>query len=336
MKLTDRQMTSPTPRPANNDQEIDLIDYVLVIWRHRWMIAILTVVAMVATVVMMLRTPRRWQATTTIVPPMEVMQKEAGAGGLGALGNSALRSIIDTGSVAGIYVEILQSREVADALIDRFDLMHVYEDVTLQSKARGQLSANTKIATTDGGAVRIAVSDLDPNRAAALANAYVEELDQRNKLLSTGQATSKRVFLEGRLQEVEAKLSRIDEIPAHEAEVQKTLYDWLVRECELAKIEEARSMPTIQVLDAAVVPETPVARGTVKKGILAGMAAMMFGMLLAFSREYVASARLRREPGEPIAAERHDAGQPAPRRGKNDIQSTKSTRPAPTPDSAKV
>ena len=319
---------------SHDEQEIDLIDYLLVIWRHRWMIAILTIVAMAATVLLMLRTPRRWQATATIVPPMEILQKEAGSGGLGALGNSALRSIIDTGSVAGIYVEILQSREIADALVDRFDLMHVYENVKLRSRARGQLAGNTKIDTTEGGVVRIAVADLDPNRAAALANAYVDELDQRNKLLSTGQATSKRVFLESRLQEVQDKLRRIDEIPAHEAEVQKTLYDWLVREAELAKIEEARSMPTIQVLDTAVVPETPMARGTVRKGIMAGMAAMMFGIFLAFSREYIISTKMRHKQAERLIAERHDdVGEPAPRRGRNNNQSIP---PASVPDTART
>ena len=63
-------------------------------------------------------------------------------------------------------------------------------------------------------------------------------------------------------------------------------------------------MPTIQVLDEAVVPELPVARGTVKKGMMAGMAAMILGMFLAFTREYVASARVRKgEPARPLVAE---------------------------------
>ena len=152
--------------------------------------------------------------------------------------------------------------------------------------------------------MKIAVTDRDPNRAAAMANAYIEELDRQNKRLSTGEATSKRVFLEGRLKEVESKLSRIDSIPAHEAQVQEMLYELLVRECELAKIEEAKSMPTLQVLDEAIVPEVPVARGTVKKGIMAGMAAMMLGIFLAFTREYVAAVKARSRIPSPSAVER--------------------------------
>lgn len=317
-------------RAAYDEQEIDLIDYLLVIWRHRWMIALLTIAAMAVTVVLMLRTPRRYQAVATVLPPLEVLQKEGSAGGLGALGNSALRNIVDTGSIAGVYVEILQSREVGDTLIDRFDLMHVYEGVQFRSSARRQLAGSTKIDTTEGGAVKIAVTDLDPNRAAALANAYVKELDERNRVLFAGQATSKREFLETRLKEVEADLGRIDAIQVPQARTQQTIYEWLIRECELAKIEEARSMPTIQVLDAAVVPELPVGRGTVRKGMMAGMAALMFGIFVAFSREYAASARLRRAQLERFAAgDGDDTAQPAPRRGRDDIRRSDAPRPAP-------
>jgi uncharacterized protein involved in exopolysaccharide biosynthesis len=172
--------------------------------------------------------------------------------------------MMDTGvgNIAKMYVEILGSREVADTIVDRFRLMDVYENVRYRSDARSRLKANTTVKTTDGGAVRVTVLDRDPNRSTAIASAYVEELDKRNKKLSASQATSKRVFLENRLKEVEAKLSKIDNILSREAQTQENLYDLLVTQYEMAKMEEARSMPTIQVLDPAVAPELPVGRGT--------------------------------------------------------------------------
>jgi uncharacterized protein involved in exopolysaccharide biosynthesis len=299
----ENQCGSPPQGPGPvGVEEIDLFDYLLVIWRHRWLIVLLSFAAMAATVGLMLLQPRRYQASATIVPPVEVLQRQSAVGGgLGGLGNTMLRSIMDSGSVAGIYVEILTSREVADVLIEKFDLMNVYENIENRTKARRRLASNTSIKTTDERAVKIAVTDLDPNRAAAMANAYIEELDRRNKKLSAGEATSKRIFLEGRLKEVETRLSRIDSIPTHEAQVQEMLYELLVRETELAKIEEAKSMPTLQVLDEAIVPELPVARGTVTKGVLAGTVAFVFGVFVAFLREYIAAARVRTRPGSPPA-----------------------------------
>ena len=206
--------------------------------------------------------------------------------GMFAGGASLLRNAMDTGNMADKYVEILTSRAVSDAVIDRFDLMRVYNRGPLRQKTRARLQKNTTIRVSKEGTLYVTVEDKDPNRAAAMANAYVEELDKQNKRLSIGQATGKRTFLETRLQEMEQKFSRIDSIRSYEAQVQETLYELLMRELELAKIEEAKSMPTIQVLDPAVPPEIRKPRGTIGKAILAGVVAFVCVVFFAFTREY--------------------------------------------------
>ena len=294
--MTDSQAKSQQPGSAKLavDDEIDLLDYLRVIWRYRWMILILCLVAMSVTGVVSFLKPRQYQAAVTVVPPLDILQKES-AGGLGAMSNPLIRQMMNTttDTISKMYVEILESREVADAIIDRFHLMNVYEKVEYRDDARQQLQRNTTIKTTDGGAVKVTVLDRDPNRVAAIATAYVETLDKQNKRLSAGQATSKRKFLENHLKEVEAKLSKIDTTLSREVETQERVYQMLVEQYEMAKIEEARNMPTIQVLDPPVMPERPVPRGVVRKGILAGIAAFMLGIFLAFSREYILQARQR-------------------------------------------
>lgn len=305
---TKPQLTPVAATPA--DQDIDLADYFRVIWRAKLMIAFLCIVAMGATAAIMLTRPRSYQSSVTIVPPLDTIQKDVGIGGLGSMGSSLLRSAIGgmggTG-MAGIYVEILESRELADSIIDQFHLMEVYDEAEYRADARQELKKNTRIETTEDGAVKVSVLDRDPNRCAAIAKAYVVELDRRNKQLSGGQATSKRVFLENRLKEVEDRLSKIDNILSREAKTQEMLYELLVQQYELAKIEEARSLPTIQVLDEAMIPEVPVDRGTVAKSVLAGIAAFMVGVFLAFAREYVVQAR-RREVETPVASKRQSPG----------------------------
>jgi uncharacterized protein involved in exopolysaccharide biosynthesis len=306
----DSQAKSQQPPSAKRavDDEIDLLDYLRVIWRYRWMILALCVVAMSLTVVTSLRKPRQYQSAATIVPPLDILQKESG-GALGSLNSPLLRQVTNTaaGGIAKMYVEILGSREVADSIVDRFRLMDAYQGVLYRSDARDLLRANTTVKTTDGGAVRITVTDRDPNRSTVIANAYVEELDRRNKKLSAGQATSKRIFLENRLKEVEGKLSKIDNILSREAKTQEMLYSLLVEQLEMAKMEEARSMPTIQILDSAVVPELPVGRGTIKKGAMASVAALTVGISLALAAEYMVRARQRQDTTE-------TAGQKTPTR----------------------
>ena len=270
--------------------EIDLFDYLRITWKHRWSIVVLCMVAVVTTGAISMLMPPRFVAAASIVPPAESSGGGMGLGSglLGGAESALLRNVMNVTSAADLYVGILQSRAVADAILDRFDLAHIYDVNGVRYKAERKLRKNTRIDVSDEEIVSITVEDRDPNRAAAIANAYVEELDLQNKRLSAGQATSKRIFLENRLAEIERKLSRIETMPAREAQVQEMLYELLVRELEIAKIEEAKSMPTIQVLDPASPPEVRKARGTIRKAFLAGVLALTFGIFLAFLREYVA------------------------------------------------
>jgi len=266
---------------VSEDDEMNLVDYIRVILKYRRMIVLICGISVVATGIISLLSPKRYSAATTIVPPI----KQAGlAGELGSGKNSLLAKVMETTSIADMYVSILESRAVANAIIDRFDLMRVY-GVKKRVSAHKKLRGDTVVKVSKELIIRIKVEDRDPNRVAAIANAYVEELDRQNKRLSTGQATSKRIFLENRLAEIEEKLSKIDNILSREAKVQEMLFELLTREYELAKIEEARNMPTIQVLDRAVVPETRMSRGTKRKVLLAGVVSFMFAALLAFFLE---------------------------------------------------
>jgi len=257
------------------------------------MILAICTVAVVFVGVLSMAQPPRYAAEASIVPPSEL----TGGGGFGSslLGGAEaalLRNVVDVTSVADLYVGILESRAVSSSVIDRFDLAHVYDVNESRYRAEKVLRKHTDISVSAEGIVSIVVEDEDPNRAAAMANAYVEELDRQNKRLSSGQATSKRVFLENRLKEIEAKFSRIESIPSHEAKVQEVLYELLIRECELAKIEEAKSMPTIQVLDQATPPESRRSRGTFRKVLVAWVLSFVLAVFLAFAREYIAQSNL--------------------------------------------
>jgi uncharacterized protein involved in exopolysaccharide biosynthesis len=240
-------------------------------------------------------------ARASIVPPMQTAPGDAGLGMglLGGTGTSLLRKVMDVSSVVDMYVGILQSRVATDAIVDRFDLMNVYEVPGSRYRARAFLQANTTLNVSEDGILYITVEDKDPNRAAAIANAYVAELDHLNKKLSAGQSTSKRVFLETRLKDMETNLSRQD-IPTREEQVQEMLYELLMRELLIAKIEEAKSMPTIQVLDAAVPPERRKSRQTLIKAMLSGLVALVCMVFVAFGREYARESRAR-EAAAPLS-----------------------------------
>jgi capsule polysaccharide export protein KpsE/RkpR len=125
-----------------------------------------------------------------------------GAGALGGIAGDLL-GIKNSGA---LFTGILQSRTVQDRLIDQFDLKKVYDD-KLMEDARESLSSRTSIGEErKSGIITIFVSDKDPNRAAAMAAAYVTELDRLVAQVSTSSARRERIFLEDRLRSVKQDL----------------------------------------------------------------------------------------------------------------------------------
>ena len=84
-----------------------------------------------------------------------------------------------------------------------------------------------------------------------------------------------------------------------ELKYQETLFELLSKQFEIAKIDEAKDAPLIQVVDKALVPEQKSKPNRALIVILATLMAFFIGVLLAFFREASARASL-----DPASAER--------------------------------
>jgi capsule polysaccharide export protein KpsE/RkpR len=132
---------------------------------------------------------------------LAILSAKAG-GGLGALGTD----LIGIKSSGSLFIGVLRSRTVEDRLIERFNLKKVYW-TRLDETARRKLAENTAIyEDRKSGILCITVTDSDPKRSAAIAQAYVEELDRLVAKLSTSSARREREFLEQRLGSVQIEL----------------------------------------------------------------------------------------------------------------------------------
>src|SRR5579862_5419530 len=156
-------------------------------------------------------TPFRYESRTQLMPP----DNDAGAGLMSLLAMTA-RTGGSIGMLAGdmlglktsgsLFIGILRSQTVEDRMIDKFNLKSVYE-VRRMLDARRRLEENTSInEDRKSGIISINVTDHSPQRAAAIAQAYVAELDQVVAELNTSAAHRERVFLEERLKAVKRDL----------------------------------------------------------------------------------------------------------------------------------
>ncbi len=188
------------------------------LWQQRRFLIRCSAVGLVAATLIAFLIPKQYESTARLMPPdsqstssLAMLAGLSGSGGLGMLAGDLL-GIKSTGA---LFVGVLRSRTVEDRIVDRFDLKKVY-GMSLQMQARQKLEERTAV-TEDrkSGIITITVTDHDPQRAAAMASAYVEELNTLISQLSTSSARRERIFLENRLTAVKQDLESAEQDFSH-------------------------------------------------------------------------------------------------------------------------
>jgi tyrosine-protein kinase Etk/Wzc len=188
--------------PRHEAYESHVLDLLIVLSRSKQIILRTTLAAAVAAAAVSLMLPNRYTATANILPPQQSPSLAASMiGQLGALGPMASMAQKDLGlkNPNDLYVGMLRSRTVEDALIRRFDLLRVYRDQRM-SDARRDLENSSSIVLGKEGFIAISVEDQDRTRAPQIANAYIEQLRQLTQNLAVTEAGQRRLFFERQLQ----------------------------------------------------------------------------------------------------------------------------------------
>jgi capsule polysaccharide export protein KpsE/RkpR len=139
------------------------------------------------------------------------MAAAAMAGGAANGGLAGMASeVLGLKSSSDIFVGILCSRTVQDKLIQQFNLKKLYGTRSMED-AEKALGEHTSIyVDRKSQIISITVTDKSPQRAAAIEQAYVEELNRLVADLTTSSARRERVFLEERLQGVSKDLEEAE------------------------------------------------------------------------------------------------------------------------------
>ncbi|MDP2167100.1 MAG: GNVR domain-containing protein [Thermodesulfovibrionales bacterium] len=196
-----------------DNENINILDYVIVLAKRKRLIAAVTFVAALITAIMSLTMPPIYRAETRILPP------QGGGGGsslalsmLSGAAGGGLSDIVGMKTPGDLYVGIVKGRTMADRIIDRFNLMERF-DAEYREDARKKLIEKVMKVAVDkkSGLISIAVLDEDPKRAADMANALVEELKNLTKELAVTEASLRRLFYEEQLKDVKAALVKAED-----------------------------------------------------------------------------------------------------------------------------
>ena len=192
----------------DNEAGIDLLDLALPLLQHWKLLVFGPLFAGMAALGITYLIQPTFTSRTVFLPPQQ--QQSAAASALASLG--ALSGL--AGAAAGVkspadqYVALLQSTTVADRLIDEFKLMQVYES-DYRFEARKELAKNVRISLgKKDGLITVEVDDIDPPRAAEMANRHVDELRRLTSQLALTEAQQRRLFFDAQLKKTRDALTQ--------------------------------------------------------------------------------------------------------------------------------
>ncbi len=178
--MTEDARPNNTP-PPNSDDHIDLLQlFALFAVEWRKILAAAAITCITFVIIIYSITPL-FEASASLLP----QAKES---------SSDLASLFSGRSPGDIYMGLLSSRTVADEVIDRANLLHLYKTDSRET-ARTRLTANTALAVGKDTLVTIKVRDKNAEDAVLIDNAYLDALDtQREKMLNDEAALHRRFF----------------------------------------------------------------------------------------------------------------------------------------------
>jgi uncharacterized protein involved in exopolysaccharide biosynthesis len=209
--------TDPAEEKAARER---MVSKLRLLWSHRRMIFRVAGAALVLSTLIAFLIPKRFESTTRLMPPTEgggmallaaLTGGRSGSGsgtgaGLGSGLGSFAGDLLGVKSSGALFIGILQGTTVEDDLINRFDLRKLY-GARYWEDARRALEKKTEIAEDrKSGIISIRITDTNPQRAAAIAQEYVDELKRLLTQVDTSSAHRERVFLEDRLAQVKDDL----------------------------------------------------------------------------------------------------------------------------------
>lgn len=196
------------------DDEISLIELLTIIAERKKVVLWMTGLFAVLSIIVSFLLPNWYTAKVTLLPPQQnsslssAMSSQLGSlGGLASLagGGLGLKNPND------MFVGMLKSRTVEDAMIQKFGLIQEYHKRYL-SDARSTFERHV---TVDGsgkdGLIHISIEARDPNRAAELANNYVDQFRNLSEHLAITEASQRRLFFERQLEQAKDNLASAEE-----------------------------------------------------------------------------------------------------------------------------
>jgi uncharacterized protein involved in exopolysaccharide biosynthesis len=276
------------------DDEINLLDYIIVLLKHKWLILGIVFATGIAAVIITLMLPNIYRSEATIIPRQQ--EKSATSSALSALG--ALSGM--AGELAGLggggdvdkFEVVLKSRELARRVVEKYKLMpELFEEEwdplkkqwrknpapTMQDAYKAIIGMLTVSRDRKTDVLTIKFDHEDPNFAKVMADNYLAELSESLREETLKDAEENKRFLQEQIERTSDPLLKVK------------ISDLLAKEIEKETFARAQKYYSFIVLDPPIAPD-PDKKVKPKRSlicILSITVAFFFAVFIAFLVQYI-------------------------------------------------
>ncbi|MCS7287076.1 MAG: polysaccharide biosynthesis tyrosine autokinase [Anaerolineae bacterium] len=265
------------------EEEIDLRQYLRVLRRWLWLIALCTIIAAAAA----------YLVSVKVIKPVYRAQVslmvEPRASSSGVL---QYQDVLAGERIARTYAEILKSRPVLENVLIRLGFPPDIPENELPFKPSVQAVRDTQL-------IRVSVESLDPKLAADAANTLAQVFVEERAKSQAERFNTLKASLEAQLAKIEEDITRISEQrgKVQDPEDARNLDQQLISLRDMRtrllaslyeiQLSEAQYTDLITIVERAEVPERPVRPRKLLNTVLAGILGGMLAIMVAFLLEYL-------------------------------------------------
>jgi uncharacterized protein involved in exopolysaccharide biosynthesis len=300
-------------QPVDQESRIDWMHIFSVLWHSKKFIGIITGAVTVAAIIISLLLTETFKSTAILLPDTDKSKLPSTSGGISDLAAMAGINIGGEGSIVKLYPTIIKSESVLRNVIyskyrtkkysDSVNLIQYwkieptkpgmdYEIALLSLRTGLDIALDLKTAV-----LTMSIETEEPQLSADILNCTIRAMENNIRTKRNTNASEQRKWIEARLVEVKADLSKAENVLKdfreknrsligspqllldqerlmREMQINSTMYVELKKQYELVKIEEIRTTPIINVMDYA--------RAAAKKEHPKRSVIVLASMMLAF------------------------------------------------------
>jgi len=272
------------------DDEIRLLDYLIVLLKHKRLIIGIVAITVVTTGIISFLMPKIYEANAVIAP---VTQRSAPSG-MGALATQFGISVPLPDNVAET-VNLLKSKILMEKIIKNNNLLPILLEKNPEGKTENEriwmgiraLNGITKVNHKQrDNVIELSVQFRDPKIATDIVSYYLTELTEHMSGEAKRVALTNKKYLESELNATSDPF------------IKTRVYNLIAQQIETAMLAEAKENFAFKVLDPPKVPDTRIKPKRRLMVMISFVTSLFAGIFIAFLKEYIEKVKTRPQEGK--------------------------------------